>query len=94
MPPNSVRYWIRSRNRSLRLLPMALTTRKMSTTPSPNILLRLRLSYSRVEWPILSASAETDPTQRDRHIQVIAEQGRMAGQKPRATMRELEPRAR
>jgi hypothetical protein len=25
MPPNSVRYWIRSRNRSLRLLPMVLT---------------------------------------------------------------------
>jgi hypothetical protein len=30
---------------------------------------------------VLSASAETDPTQRDRHIQVIAEQGRMAWQK-------------
>ena len=37
-------------------------------------------------WPprstaVLSASAETNPTQRDRHIQVIAEQGRMAWQK-------------
>jgi Transposase DDE domain len=30
---------------------------------------------------VLSASAETDPTQRDRHIQVIAEQGRMGWQK-------------
>ena len=30
---------------------------------------------------VLSASAETDPTQRDRHIQVIAEQGRMNWQK-------------
>jgi len=30
---------------------------------------------------VLSASAETNPTQRDRHIQVIAEQGRMAWQK-------------
>jgi hypothetical protein len=30
---------------------------------------------------VLSASAETDPTQRDRHIQVIAERGRMAWQK-------------
>ena len=29
---------------------------------------------------VLSPSAETDPTQRDRHIQVIAEQGRMAWQ--------------
>jgi hypothetical protein len=28
-----------------------------------------------------SASAETDPTQRDRHIQVIAERGRMGWQK-------------
>jgi hypothetical protein len=30
---------------------------------------------------VLSASAETDPTQRDRHLQVIAEQGRMAWRK-------------
>jgi hypothetical protein len=38
---------------------------------------------------VLSVSAETNPTQRDRHIQVIAEQGRMAWcKKPRATTRE------
>ena len=30
---------------------------------------------------VLSVSAETNPTQRDRHIQVIAEQGRMAWQR-------------
>jgi hypothetical protein len=30
---------------------------------------------------VLSPSAETDPTQRDRHIQAIAEQGRMGWQK-------------
>jgi hypothetical protein len=30
---------------------------------------------------VLSPSAETDPTQRDRHLQVIAEQGRMNWQK-------------
>ncbi len=36
---------------------------------------------------VLSPSAETDPTQRDRHIQAIAEQGRMGWQKPRAIMR-------
>jgi hypothetical protein len=30
---------------------------------------------------VLSVSAETDPTQRDRHIQVIAEQGRMGWQR-------------
>src|SRR3954467_1435257 len=30
---------------------------------------------------VLSASAETDPTQRDHHIQAIAEQGRMGWQK-------------
>jgi len=30
---------------------------------------------------VLSPSAETDPTQRDRHIQAIAEQGRMGRQK-------------
>src|SRR3954468_12018069 len=30
---------------------------------------------------VLSASAETNPTQRDRHIQVIAEQGRMGWQR-------------
>jgi hypothetical protein len=30
---------------------------------------------------VLSASAETDPTQRDRHIQAIAEQGRMSWQR-------------
>jgi hypothetical protein len=30
---------------------------------------------------VLSASAETDPTQRDRHLQVIAEHGRMSWQK-------------
>src|SRR6187551_3712048 len=30
---------------------------------------------------VLSASAETDPTQRDRHIQAIAEQGRMGWQR-------------
>jgi transposase len=30
---------------------------------------------------VLSASAETDPTQRDHHIQVIAEQGRMGWQR-------------
>jgi hypothetical protein len=30
---------------------------------------------------VLSASAETDPTQRDRHIQAIAERGRMSWQK-------------
>jgi hypothetical protein len=30
---------------------------------------------------VLSASAETDPTQRDRHIQVIAERGRMGWQR-------------
>ena len=28
---------------------------------------------------MLSATAETEPTQRDRHIQAIAEKGRMAG---------------
>jgi hypothetical protein len=30
---------------------------------------------------VLSASAETDPTQRDRHIQIIAEHGRMSWQR-------------
>jgi hypothetical protein len=30
---------------------------------------------------VLSASAETDPTQRDRHIQAIAKQGRMSWQR-------------
>ena len=30
---------------------------------------------------VLSASAETDPTQRDHHIQAIAEQGRMSWQR-------------
>ena len=30
---------------------------------------------------VLSPSAETDPTQRDRHIQAIAEQGRMSWQR-------------
>jgi hypothetical protein len=30
---------------------------------------------------VLSASAETNPTQRDRHIQAIAEQGRMSWQR-------------
>jgi len=30
---------------------------------------------------VLSASAKTDPTQRDRHIQAIAEQGRMGWQR-------------
>jgi transposase len=30
---------------------------------------------------VLSPSAETDPTQRDRHIQIIAEQGRMGWQR-------------
>ena len=30
---------------------------------------------------VLSPSAETDPTQRDRHIQVIAEHGRMSWQR-------------
>jgi hypothetical protein len=30
---------------------------------------------------VLSASAEKDPTQRDRHIQIIAERGRMNWQK-------------
>jgi hypothetical protein len=30
---------------------------------------------------VLSASAETDPTQRDRHIQAIAERGRMSWQR-------------
>ena len=30
---------------------------------------------------VLSASAKTDPTQRDRHIQTIAEQGRMGWQR-------------
>ena len=30
---------------------------------------------------VLSPSAETDPTQRDRHIQVIAERGRMGWQR-------------
>ena len=30
---------------------------------------------------VLSVSAETDPTQRDLHIQAIAEQGRMGWQK-------------
>ena len=44
---------------------------------------------------VLSASAETDPTQRDRHIQVIAERGRIwVGSAPRATMRGPGRRAR
>jgi hypothetical protein len=30
---------------------------------------------------VLSTSAETDPTQRDRHIQAIAERGRMGWQR-------------
>ena len=30
---------------------------------------------------VLSPSAETDPTQRDRHLQVLAEHGRMAWQR-------------
>ena len=30
---------------------------------------------------VLSPSAETDPTQRDRHIRVIAEHGRMSWQR-------------
>ena len=43
---------------------------------------------------VLSPLAEIDPTQRDRHIQVIAEHGRMAWQRTSATMPELGPRER
>src|SRR3954463_5318777 len=43
---------------------------------------------------VLSVSAETDPTQRDHHIQAIAEQGRMGWQKTSGIMRGLGWRVR
>ena len=78
----------RSKRRSPRLLPMAPMTRTVFTMTWPSILRKLRL-LCRPTTAVLSPSAESDPTQRDRHIQAIAEQGRMVWQKPRATMRGL-----
>jgi hypothetical protein len=70
---------IRSRSRSPRSLPTAPTTRIAFTMLWPSTLRRLWLSCRRGRRPLTAPPLK--PTQSDRHIQVIAEQGRMAWQK-------------
>ena len=81
MPPNSARCLTRSTSRSPPSSLTAPTTRIEFTMMWPSTPRRLRLSCRHVRRPFSVASAETDPTQRDRHIQAIAEQGRMGWQR-------------
>ena len=85
---------IRSRNRSLRLLPMAPTTRTMFTTPSPNILLRLWLSYRRVQRRFSAPRPKPTRPSATAIFRSLPSRVEWLGKKPRATMREPGPRAR
>ena len=71
----------RSTSRSPPSSRTAPTTRTGFTMLWPSILRKPRLSCRHGRRPCSAPSAETDPTQRDRHIQAIAEQGRMGWQK-------------
>jgi len=64
------------------LLPTATTTRTGSARRMPNVIQTLPSSVPPPRaGAVASASAETAPTQRDRHLRMIAERGRMAWQK-------------
>src|SRR5436190_4301489 len=65
--------WCRSR-------AMALTIRIVFTPASPSVIPR-RPSLSRRASAVPSQTAEGAPTQRDRHLQLIAEKGRMVWQR-------------
>ena len=60
---------------------MGRTIATTSTVPSPGVIPRLRLWHHPRSTAVPSATAETAPTQRDRHLRMIAARGRMGWQK-------------
>src|SRR3954468_18535288 len=60
---------------------MAHTTRTASTARSLPVIPKPRSSCRRVRVRFQSETADTAPTPRDRHLQAIAEHGRMSWQK-------------
>ena len=81
MPPNSAPCLTRSTSRSPPSLPTAPTTRIEVYDAVAEHSAEAAVVVPPRATAVLSPSAETDPTQRDRHIQAIAEQGRMGWQK-------------
>src|SRR3954452_18477950 len=81
MPPRSAPCWTKSRTRSPPSRRTARTTKRAFTPTWPSATRARTSSFRRARptWP--SATAETAPTQRDCHLQLIAEKGRMGWQK-------------
>src|SRR3954462_5664116 len=93
MPPRSAPCWTKSRTRSPPSRRKAHTTMR-AFTPTWPVATRARTASSPRARPpsgavvvpprspaVPNATAETAPTQRDRHLQLIAEKGRMGWQK-------------
>jgi hypothetical protein len=72
MPPNSARCSTRSSSRSLLSSPTAPTQDRVYDAVTEHSAEAAVVVPPRAT-AVLSTSAETDPTQRDRHIQTIAE---------------------
>src|SRR5205807_4639642 len=77
----SVPCWSRLRARLRRLPAMARTIGTMSTVRSASVIRMRRSLCRRVLRAVPSATAETAPTKRDQHLQLIAERGRMGWQR-------------
>src|SRR6267378_4366034 len=76
----SVPCWSRLRARLRRLPAMGRTIGTMSTVRSASVI-RMRRSLCRHVRARCQATAKTAPTKRDRHLQLIAERGRMGWQR-------------
>ena len=76
----SVPCWSRLPDRLRRLPAMERTIATMSTVRSASVI-PMRRSLPPRSSAVPSATAETAPTKRDRHLQLIAERGRMGWQR-------------
>src|SRR5437899_12295546 len=76
----SVRCWSRLRAKLRRLPAMGRTIGTMSTVRSASVI-RMRRSLCRHVRARCQAQRQTTPTKRDRHLQLIAERGRMGWQR-------------
>jgi hypothetical protein len=81
MPRWLTRFSIRSPIPLRPLPPTAPTIRTRSARRLPSVIQMLPSSCHHERGAVASVSSETAPTQRDRHLRMIAERGRMAWQK-------------
>src|ERR1700720_2370151 len=77
----SVPCWSRLRAQLRRLPAMGRTIGTMSTARSVSVIRMRRSLYRRDSSAVPSATADTAPTKRDQHLQLIAEGGRMGWQR-------------